>query len=191
MILRPHYSLALCWLLTSAVIFCYEIKRKKIILAVLFIIFISAIEFLWADLVGRGYRGIYRLARASRFDTLQIYSIEDFENYLNIGFILGIIGPLPSELIKRPEFIPFFLEGLAILLTPLLMLKIIMKNQTTKTLLLENYFLGLLPAILIVMFVHAPFGVTNPGSAIRWRVNFELLFYFAPLLLYWESKKNA
>ena len=148
-------------------------------------------EYLWPDLIGRGYGAIYRLARASRFDTLQINSIEDFENYLSIGFIFGIIGPLPSELIKRPEFIPFFLEGLAILLTPLLMLKKISKNQKNKTFILENYLLGLLPAILIVMLIHSPFGVTNPGSAVRWRVNFELLFYFAPLLLYWESKKHA
>jgi len=191
MLLRPHYSLALCWLLTSAVILCYEIKRKKIILAVLFIIFISAMKYLWPDLVVRGYGAIWKLARASRFDTLQINSIDDFMDYIGTGFIFGIIGPLPSELIKRPEFIPFFLEGVAILLTPLLMLKIILKNQKTKALLLENYLVGLFPAILMVMLLHSPFGVTNPGSAVRWRVNFELIFYFAPLLLYWESRKNV
>ncbi len=33
-------------------------------------------------------------------------------------------------------------------------------------------------------------GILNPGSPIRWRVNFELIFYMAPLLLFLEAKKN-
>jgi hypothetical protein len=45
-------------------------------------------------------------------------------------------------------------------------------------------------AIIILVLVHAPFGILNPGSAIRWRVNFELIFYMAPLLLFLEAKKN-
>ena len=56
-----------------------------------------------------------------------------------------------------------------------------------------NYIYGILPAIVLVMVIHAFFGILNPGSAIRWRVNFELIFYFAPLLLYFnliESKNE-
>jgi hypothetical protein len=34
-----------------------------------------------------------------------------------------------------------------------------------------------------LMVLHAPFGLLNPGSATRWRVNFEPIFHMAPLLL--------
>ena len=56
-----------------------------------------------------------------------------------------------------------------------------------------NYIYGVLPTIVLIMLIHAFFGVLNPGTAIRWRVNFELIFYFAPLLLYFnllESKNE-
>ena len=40
------------------------------------------------------------------------------------------------------------------------------------------------------MIIHAYFGILNPGTAIRWRVNFELIFYFAPLLIYFNLKSS-
>jgi hypothetical protein len=39
--------------------------------------------------------------------------------------------------------------------------------------------------------LHAPFGLLNPGSAIRWRVNFEKIFYLAPLLLMYRFIDDA
>jgi hypothetical protein len=45
------------------------------------------------------------------------------------------------------------------------------------------FFLSLASAILMLLFMHAPFEILNPGSAIRWRVNFEQVFYLAPILL--------
>jgi hypothetical protein len=43
---------------------------------------------------------------------------------------------------------------------------------------------------IIVSLMHAPFDILNPGSVIRWSVNFELIFYMATLLLFLETKKN-
>tara|TARA_B110001469_G_C9488516_1_gene244568 strand:+ start:57 stop:185 length:129 start_codon:yes stop_codon:yes gene_type:complete len=40
------------------------------------------------------------------------------------------------------------------------------------------------------IIIHAPFGILNPGTAIRWRVNFELIFYLAPILIYMKSKNG-
>ena len=45
-------------------------------------------------------------------------------------------------------------------------------------------------AIFLLMFIHVFFGIHNPGTAIRWRVNFELIFYFVPLLLYFNILDN-
>jgi len=100
------------------------------------------------------------------------------------GMIWGVIGPFPSELLSRPEFTPFFIEGLFIFLMPVLatILVILIKIEN-KRYFYKLFFLSLAPAILILLFMHAPFGILNPGSAIRWRVNFEQVFYLAPMLL--------
>ena len=125
-------------------------------------------------------------------DWYEMELLQNFNKLFGLGFIFGIVGPLPSELIKRPEFIPFFVEGVIILFSPFIILffLFIKKLYKTNDINCLNYIYGLLPAILLVMFVHAFFGILNPGSAIRWRVNFELIFYFAPLLLYYNISNS-
>ena len=58
----------------------------------------------------------------------------------------------------------------------------------------DKYFLlfklSLLPAIIMAFIIHAPFGILNPGSGMRWRVNFELLFYAYPLILVLLSRNG-
>ena len=111
-----------------------------------------------------------------------------FKSFFGLGFIFGIIGPLPNELISRPLFTPFFIEGVIILLSPIIILFYIKINKLyiSENIHCLNYIYGVFPAIILFMILHAFFGILNPGSAIRWRVNFELIFYFAPLLLYYN-----
>jgi hypothetical protein len=125
----------------------------------------------------------------------EIGLLQHFNKLFGLGFIFGVVGPLPNELAERPEFIPFFIEGVIILFLPFIILffLFIKKSYNYGDINYLNYIYGVLPAIILVMIVHAFFGILNPGTAIRWRVNFELLFYFAPLLLYFntlESKNN-
>ena len=123
---------------------------------------------------------------------------QNFNSMMNnlffVGFIYGIIGPFYEEVINRFEFIPFFIEGVIIMSFPIIIfirMLIIQKNIFNNINFL-NYVYGLFPAIILVMIVHAFFGLFNPGTAIRWRINFELIFYFAPFLLYFKNleKKN-
>ena len=110
-------------------------------------------------------------------------------NLFFVGFIYGIIGPFYEEVINRFEFIPFFIEGVIIMSFPIIIfirMLIIQKNIFNNINFL-NYVYGLFPAIILVMIVHAFFGLFNPGTAIRWRINFELIFYFAPFLLYFKN----
>ncbi len=111
-----------------------------------------------------------------------------FTQYFGTGFIFGIVGPFPNEVLERPEFAPFFLEGVMILFSPLVFLIIIKSFQkfNDRNVYFLNYVYGVLPAIFLVMLIHAFFGILNPGTAIRWRVNFELIFYFAPLLIFFN-----
>ena len=50
------------------------------------------------------------------------------------------------------------------------------------------------PAILALMVLNAPFGLLNPGSATRWRVNFKAAFQMALVLLlhaFWDKGRHA
>ena len=159
------------------------------------------------DLKFRAFSSISYDARSSRFiefgftrdflEQLKIFGQK--ETFLQIdskmnplfftGFIYGIIGPLYEEVINRFEFIPFFIEGVIIMSFPIIIfirMLIIQKNIFNNINFL-NYVYGLFPAIILVMIVHAFFGLFNPGTAVRWRINFELIFYFAPFLLYFKN----
>jgi len=187
---RPHYAVALLWLFVATTLFKRLEGKAWVLLLLLLIVGALAVYFtVWTELTLRGWGGIEPTARASRFQTLGILAntSEGFDRYnslLPLGLILGIVGPMPSEVLNRVEFLPFFIEGMFILLAPLLIFLLAIKHGLHReTFFLRMFFGCLLPAILMLMVLHAPFGFLNPGSAIRWRVNFEQIFYLAPLLL--------
>jgi len=187
---RPHYTVALSWLFVATV----SIKHLKdkapiFLLSLLFIGAISAYFLVWDELLFRAYSGIESTARASRFESFGIAAksldgFQQFKSYLPLGVLIGIVGPLPSEVLKRIEFLPFFIEGVIILLSPLLIYIWASRHALPQEVLFKKIFWWcLIPAILMLMLIHAPFGLLNPGSATRWRTNFEQIFYLAPLLL--------
>jgi hypothetical protein len=128
-------------------------------------------------------------ARASRYVLFGIepgtaVGFNTYKSLLPLGALLGIIGPLPTEVYSRPIFIPFFLEGVLILLLPAgVYLYACKQSFVHKHRFKSIFWLSLVPAILALMVLHAPFGLLNPGSATRWRVNFEAIFHIAPFLL--------
>lgn len=165
------------------------------------------------DLKWRAFTAINFDARASRYFDL---GFENFRNVLEfangavvyvsdeayplisqklnsifiIGFFYGVIGPFVEETIKRPEFLPFLIEGILILSIPFIFfLYLKYKRINNKNIFYLNYIYGVLPAIILFMIIHSFFGVFNPGTAIRWRINFELIFYFAPYLIYLNLKE--
>ena len=96
-----------------------------------------------------------------------------------------------EETLKRPEFLPFLIEGIVILSIPFMFLIYLKyKKINNKNIFYLNYIYGVLPAIILVMTIHSLFGIFNPGTAIRWRINFELIFYFAPYLIYLNLKES-
>jgi len=194
-LLRPHYAVIIVWLFFSVcIVKKYDARAWPILIVALLLGAVAVYFFAWAELLKAGYGNIDEAARASRFYTLGIEPRSaagrvQFEQFIPLGVLTGIIGPLPEELVKRPEFIPFFIEGVFILLFPLLMYQYAnMMNFSIKSSFFRFYWWCLIPGIITLMVLHSPFGILNPGSAIRWRTNFEPIFYMAPLLLFFQFK---
>ena len=103
------------------------------------------------------------------------------------NWIFSIIGPMPHEILNRFVFIPFFLEGLIIIIFPLIIYLIAIRDKKVDLKLLnQNYFYFLLPVLILIIIIHTPFGILNPGTSIRWRVNFDTVFYLLPLLIFFN-----
>ncbi len=190
-LLRPHYTIALVWILFATAIIK---KFKRYAFHILFVVFLIGILLayitIWDDLLRRGFTATDPLARATRTIQMAIVpsteiGFQRFKELVFWGLIYGIIGPLPSEVIQRIEFLPFFVEGLFILISPFLLLFLTCNIHDLSRVQFFKFFCWcLVPAMIILMIVHAPFGLLNPGSATRWRTNFDQVFYLAPTLLF-------
>ena len=200
--LRPHYSIPLIYLFSSSIVLVsFKSKKLKVFFIITLLLVASFVitylfigsENIKYNLVIWSYEAIDPFGRASRH---ALYNIDLAAPHLvyNKSLIIkngifSIIGPFPSEL-HRITFIPFFIEGITILLFPIFMLFLIAKNkEKTNTKYKQLYLVCILPAIILAIIIHAPFGILNPGSAIRWRVNFELLLYGYPFVLFLLSRK--
>jgi hypothetical protein len=197
--MRPHYGIALLWLFASTSLLKHFGGSAGILLLISYIFFGLVIYyFTWDALLDRGFGAIDPAGRASRFDSFEIepsstQGLEKFKNLVPLGIIFGVVGPLPSELTNRIEFSLFFVEGVLILMLPFIAVLIMHKLDFRFTpLFFRIFWWCLLPGIFFLMVIHAPFGILNPGSAIRWRTNFEQFLYLAPTLLIYRrmNEKN-
>lgn len=94
----------------------------------------------------------------------------DFFKYLPEGIFVSFVGPTLFESIQKPLFFPFFFEGILILfLVSLVSYKSIIYRSSK-----FNLFYGSIAIITIILFLlaHYPFGIFNPGSAVRYRSGF-------------------
>lgn len=94
---------------------------------------------------------------------------------------LALIGPTPAEVIARPMMLPFLLSGLVVFGSLLYSLWLALRappGMARKILLL-----GWLPAVVLILVAYVPFGIYNPGSAIRYASCFLLFLVFPPMLL--------
>lgn len=117
-------------------------------------------------------------------------ALPDFFGNLWWGMPASIIGPTIAEALKRPIFIPIFLEGLLsfylIFYLLLRLLKLSKKEPQYRYVIIFCF----VTTLIIALTIHYPFGLFNPGSAVRYKQSLAPLFYFYPLLFIAESKRN-
>jgi hypothetical protein len=184
LVMRPHYAFGVTWIFISSYLL-YNKHSKLTLLCFFSIYFFLFLYFINPVIIERASGCCNALATTNRHDLFNIKSLEDFKSIVPLGFIFGIIGPLPNELSAKTYLIPFFIEGLLILFFPLLCLHFTINhsNFNKNNIFYKHYLYSLSPSLFLLMIIHSPLGILNLGSAIRWRTNFELFFYLIPLLL--------
>ncbi|MDD2791240.1 MAG: hypothetical protein PHU40_11335 [Sulfurimonas sp.] len=100
--------------------------------------------------------------------------VNDYDVFYNApyGMFIGFFGPTLSEVLQKPIQGIAFIESIIILsFFSFFLIRIVLKVINTSKI---NVFLiaMLLMSLFWLLFVHYPFGVLNPGSAIRYRENF-------------------
>jgi hypothetical protein len=94
---------------------------------------------------------------------------------------LALVGPTPAEVMERPLMLPFFLSGLVVLGSVVYAVALAFRAPRGRV--RKILLLGWLPALAVMLFAYVPFGIYNPGSAIRYASCFLLFLTFPAMLL--------
>lgn len=205
LLLRPHYGLAYSWLLMVTMIYrasdIFRFPKVSANVQLVFLLLGAIVSTLiivmtqsaWEDVFVLALRVIewYFLAydAESNRHSIDWRGVEDFVRNLWWGAPAGFVGPLPAEAIRRPILWPVMLEGMLSLSMMVYLLYrtiVIFRNQ-------QKYrgiiIYGFIPAFFLAVIIHYPFGIFNPGSAIRYKQALAPLFLFYPLLLMAEFRR--
>lgn len=106
-----------------------------------------------------------------------------FYNIFN-GMFIAFVGPTFSEALNKPIQMISFIESIIILI---IYIYIFYVSTIYKTKLKIFYFLLIANCFFWFLFLHYPFGVLNPGSALRYRSGF---YPFLILILFYFNSKH-
>lgn len=126
------------------------------------------------------------LARSTRSEEPWMVPYGFFHSAL-YGMFIAFFGPTPAEMLNKPAHLLSGIESL-VMITCFLFLLGPRLRYNLKTLRFNpKIFMTYFIVFIGILFIHYPFGFLNPGSAIRYRSNFYVLFVL--LLLYQFSRK--
>jgi len=113
----------------------------------------------------------------------------DFFRYLPWGMFIAFFGPTLDEMMQNPLHAVAGLESLFKIvlffyLSKYIFIRLLLKSRISPIIPLSY---GMF--ITGILFMHYPFGVFNPGSAIRYRSRFVFLFVVLLLYLYGQGRK--
>lgn len=201
LLFKPQYLIGIVMAL-SYISLSYNLKLKGIgNLLLLFLVIFISISLLY---IFRHEINNLSFIIPSHFNYLSFSTrenlifLDDFDVFWNTpyGIYISFIGPTIEEALKKDTHLLAFIESYFILI--LFAFSIIKLSCITyKTLKINIFYLSIYIIVTFwILFVNYPFGVMNPGSAIRYRENyysfFVILFYFfytTILRKYYTSKK--
>ncbi|HEI6963944.1 TPA: hypothetical protein SK282_000529 [Yersinia enterocolitica] len=197
LILRPHYGIAYCYLAISVIIlskvklpffskwvYIFSLLIASVILALI----LSVTVDMWSDqfLIIIDIIKNYFLSSETSYANrhyIQWGTITDYFNNIVWGSWVSIVGPTFNESMNRIIYIPFFIEGVFSFILMLFFLFRYYSITEKERFYRKFFYLSFIPALIIILMIHYPFGVFNPGAAIRYKQNITPLIYFYPLLV--------
>ena len=104
-------------------------------------------------------------------------------DFFPLGFV-ALVGPTFNEAIDNYIYLPYFVEGLFVLFVLVRLLLTPIVNCLKRHDYDINYVVLIFSLLLFFgfVFLHYPFGIFNPGAAIRYRTNF---IFFVFVVLYY------
>lgn len=126
--------------------------------------------------------------RSNRYN-IQWDTISDFFYNSLWGIPHGFIGPTLVETISKPIQFPVFLEGIAYLFVLCYLFTKLLKLAYASNK-VRVYILPYLFVALVIIFVSYPFGIFNPGSALRYKQSMHPVLFFYPLLILTYARVN-
>lgn len=100
--------------------------------------------------------------------------VDDYDVFVNApyGMFIAFWGPTLNEVINKPLQSIAFIES-SIIFSFFIYFLLLLLNKVLKTSKINIFILSLIFILFFwLLFVHYPFGVLNPGSALRYRENF-------------------
>lgn len=114
----------------------------------------------------------------------------DFFRHLPSGMFIGFFGPTLGEMMEKPLFLIAGLESSIILLLFLFLAGKFVARFFLLGRINVILFFSYFSIITGICLIHYPFGIFNPGSAIRYRTNFLFLFVIMFMYLYTSFRKE-
>ena len=102
---------------------------------------------------------------------------------------LSLVGPTPMEVAARPLMFPFLLSGVVVFAC--FVHAITLAFRAPPGMLRKILVVGWLPSLTFILIAYVPFGIYNPGSAIRYASSFLLFVVFPSLLLSAASSRPS
>lgn len=196
-LLRPHYGIAYAYLASSIIIlsnvkfanfskwfYILLLAIMSIILALILAVTVDSWSenFLAVLVIIKNYFLSSDAAYANRY-YIQWGTIADYFNNILWGVWVSIVGPTFYETLSRIVYAPFFIEGIVSLMLMLYIYYRFYKMTEINLFYRKYFYIAFIPAVIVILMIHYPFGIFNPGAAIRYKQNITPLIYFYPLLV--------
>lgn len=95
------------------------------------------------------------------------------------GFYLSFVGPTLTEALNNYSFLFFYFESIILISYIIYLFSGVLKKGKINV----NVLFVFVICCFLIMLVHYPFGVYNPGSALRYRSSFIYYFFIMGLIL--------
>lgn len=201
LVLRPIVGFSLISLISSLYLYRLPIMNKylKFIFMVSFIsVFTAGAIFLTLSFIKDDFIPMAEYYFDPRFSTTKSgrplgfwKTAADFYLKAPEGIFIANLGPNLIESINNPLFIPYFFEGLLFILISLYLILINIFYELKRAVINPNFIFTFLFGIVLVLLLNYPFGLFNPGSAIRYRSSYYHIIIILLLYFYSREKKMA